>query len=163
MGTLNADGLWVKFGTEKTLPNRGGEYNVRGDVREIEVVINLPTLNQNEVVQSDVVFVPAGVRIQEVEVVTDVVAATGVAVDVGLVKTDRTTEIDFNGLLATFPLASMSITGEKNTFSQEAGLGTGGALIGTTTAFVGYITASATTATAFTTGSIRVRIRYYKI
>ena len=77
MGTLNADGLWVKFGTEKTLPNRGGEYATRGDVREIEVVINLPTLNQNEVVQSDQVFVPAGVRIQEVEVVTDVVAATG--------------------------------------------------------------------------------------
>jgi hypothetical protein len=79
---------------------------------------------------------------------------------VGLVRTDRTTEIDFDGILAAMPTATMT-AGNKVTLVKG---GTNvGALVGsgTSIANVGYITASATTATAFTAGVILLEIKYF--
>lgn len=164
---LNADGLYLEFGTDKATPTTAGEYRNNAQLREIEFKINLADLTETETVISDTTFFPK-MRVQEVEIITHTVAATGVAVDIGLVRTtDRTTEIDFNGFVAAYPTAQMSTAGERVVLQQEvtipASMTGTGALIGTTTTNVGYITASRTTATAFTAGVIFVKIRYYAI
>lgn len=163
---MNSDGLFIKFGTDKATANRAGEYRNDGLLREVELKINLADLTQSEVIQSDQVFIPSGVRIQEVEIITTTAAATGTAIDVGLTRTDRSTEIDFDGLLAAAPIAVMNSAGERTIYTAVTTVpasqtGTG-ALIGTTTSNVGYISASRTDATAFTAGVIVVKIRYYK-
>ena len=166
MGTgFDGDTLFRKFGVTKAIPNKAGEYKTPGLLREVEVTIDLTTLTQAEVIQSDQVFIPAGGRIHEVEVIAKTGAATGTAIDVGLTRTDRTTQLDFDGLLAAFVTASMNTAGETSIIRQAVTVPTGlagtGALIGTTTANVGYISASATDATAFTAGVILVKIRYF--
>jgi len=157
----NSDNLYLKFGPDKATPNIAGEYVTVGELREVELTITLANLTQSETPLSDVLMLPAGVRIEDVVVVTQSVAATGVAIDLGLIKnSDRSTEVDYDGLLAAFPLASMDTAGEKSIIT--VGSSFAGALIGTTLGFTSLVTCSATTATAFTTGVIRVRIRYYK-
>ncbi len=153
-------GLYQKYGIDQTTPKVGGEYRTNGQLREIELKITLSGLNQTEAILDDTVFFPAGMIIQEVVVMATTAAATGVAIDLGLIRTDRTTEIDYDGILAAFPLASMDTAGEQTTLTKGSSFA--GALIGATTANVGHLTCSATTATAFTAGVIVVKIRYYK-
>src|SRR3990167_4174105 len=98
MTWLNNDSLLRKFGTEQATANLAGEYRTTGHLHEVEVKIDLTDLTQTETIQSDVTVIPSGSRIVEVQVVTHTVAATGTAIDIGLIRTDRTTEIDYNGL-----------------------------------------------------------------
>jgi len=163
---LNTDGLYLKFGPEKTTPNKGGEYTTTGALREIKFKIDLTTLTELETPLSDTVFFPK-MRVHSIDVLTHTVAATGVAIDLGLVQTNRTTEIDFNGFLAAYPIAQMSTAGELVSIQQEVTVPVSmvglGALVGTTTTNPGYVTCSRTTATAFTAGVIIVTIRYYAV
>lgn len=160
MSWLNPDNLYLKYGTEKTTSNVAGEYSTVGALREVEVKIDLTDLTATETILSDVQVIPTGARIKEVEVVTHTAAATGTAIDLGLIRaSDRSTEIDYNGFLAAFPTASMNAAGEKNIVDQAHTYV--GALIGTTTSNIGYISASRTDATAFTAGIIYVTIRFY--
>ena len=165
MSWFNSDGLLVKFGTEKTVANKGGEYRNYGKLRKVELTINLASLTQAEVIQSDQVFIPAGARIVKTTVLTTVAAATGTAIDVGLIKTDRATEIDYDGILAAFITASMNTVGELSVLQKDVTIPTGlagtGALHSIPTTFVGYITASMTDATAFTAGQIVITIEYF--
>jgi len=159
------DGLVQKYGVLKTVPNLAGEYRTVGQMREVQLKINLADLTQSEAIQTYQTFMPAGARIAEVEVLTHTAAATGTAIDLGLVRTDGTTEIDFDGFLAAAPIAVMNSAGERTVYTAITTVpatqtGTG-ALIGTTLANVGYITCSMTDATAFTAGIIYVTIRYY--
>lgn len=164
---MNSDNLYLKYGVDKATANTGGEYRTTTNkLHMVELKLTLSALTQTETIQNDQVFLPAGARIQTVQVVTQTAAATGVAIDVGLIKsTDRSTQIDYDGLLAAFPLGNMDLAGEQVTFSAATTIpasvtGTG-ALIGTTLAFTGYVSASATTATAFTAGVVSVIISYY--
>lgn len=159
--TINADGLALKYGTDRATVGRGGEYVTVGATRELELKLTLTDLTEAETILSDAAVLPAGARIQEVEIVTNTAAATGVAIDVGLIRQDRTTEIDYDGLLAAFPTASMNAAGEKVVISDNTTYD--GALVGTTLVYPSYISASRTTATAFTAGSVYLRIRYYVI
>jgi hypothetical protein len=158
MGTLNADGLFVKFGTEKTIANRSGEYKTYGDLREVEVTIDLTTLTATPKIVSDQLFFPTGVRIEEVETFATVASTGASTLSVGLIRTDRTTAIAATGFLAVSPAANYSTLGTKTVYRVgTAGVGT---LVGTTSGtIVGYITATGT-ATPFTTGTVVVRIRY---
>lgn len=162
----NNDGLTLKFGTDKAQTVTVGEYRTNGALREVEIKIDLTTLTEGEVVQSDFLFFPKE-RIKEVEVVTNTAATAGAAIDLGLIRLDRTTEIDYNGFLAAFPTSQMDLAGERTIFTAATTVPAGatgtGALIGTTIANPGYITCSRTTATAFTAGSITVTIRWYAI
>ena len=162
---LNSDSLYLKFGTDKATANKAGENVTVGALREIEVKIDLTALTQSETVQSDQVFFPIGARIQEVETIAITGAVTGTAIDLGLIRTDRTTEIDYDGLLAAAPTANMNSAGERSLYQVAVTIPTGltgtGALVGTTTSNVGYITCSRTDATAFTAGLIVVKIRYF--
>ena len=157
MATWTNNGMTRKYGPDRTIPQTAGEYRTVAELREIEVKIDLTKLTQTETVQSDTVFFPKGMKIEQIDIFVDTAAATGIAIDLGLVKSDRTTEIDYDGFLAAMPTATLA-AGAKVTLVKG---GTNvGALVGGTTTSVGYITCSATTATAFTAGSIRVRIRY---
>lgn len=154
--------LYKLYGTDRATPATGGEYAITPTgLHTVEFKIDLTTQTETETILDNGVFIPAGVRIQEVEVITHTVAATGVAIDLGLIKaSDRATEVDYNGLLAAFPLASMDAAGEKTTL--VSGSSFVGALVGTDTAFISMVSASRTTATAFTTGLIYVKIRFYR-
>lgn len=157
MSWLNNDKLFLKYGTEKTRPNNDGEYRTVGAEREIELIVDLTKLTEVETILSDQVFFPK-MRIEEIEVVARKGAASGVAIDLGLIETDRTTEIDYDGLLTAYPLASMDADGEKNTV--RIGSTGAGTLIGKNVTKTGYITASRTTDTAFSAGELAIRIRY---
>lgn len=159
MPYMDNTGLWVKYGTEQTAPSTGGEYKTFGEHRELEFKIDLTTLTEAETVLNDNVFWPVGMKIESVTVYTDTAAATGAGIDLGLVRTDRTTEIDFDGILAG--LATASMTAGSNQVLVKGSTGVGALLTnGTSVSNVGHITCSRTTATAFTAGVIRVRIRY---
>lgn len=158
---INADGLTLKYGTDRAAVGKGGEYVTVGATRELELKIDLTTLTQAETILSDAAVLPAGARIQEVEVVTHTAAATGTAIDLGTIRMDRTTELDYNGLLAAFPTASMNAAGEKTVIVDNTTYD--GVQVGTTLVYPAYISASMTDATAFTAGVIFVRIRYYTV
>lgn len=155
----NSDGLYLKFGPDKGTAGKAGEYSPTTDLHEVLLKLDLTTLTQTETILSDTVILPAGARIQEVETVTHTAAATGTAVDLGLIRMDRSTELDYNGLLAAVPIANMNAAGEKNIYSDNTTYD--GALVGTTLAYNGYISASMTDSTAFTAGIIHIKIRYY--
>jgi len=156
MAWNNTDGLYLKYGTERTKPNVAGEYRTYGRLHEVGVKIDLTGLNQNEVIQSDVTVIPSGVIVQEVEVDVQTAAATGVAIDVGLTRLDRSTEIDFDGLIAALVTASMA--GGKKIVLTNGSTSAGALIGGSALANPGFISASATTATAFTAGFIVITI-----
>lgn len=159
MSWVDNTGLLNKYGTEQTVTSTGGEYKTFGEAREIEVKIDLTTLTEAETIINDNIFFPVGMVIQEVEIYVDTAAATGTGIDIGLIQTDRSTEIDYDGIVA----ASLTATLTKGAkLLLVKGSTSVGALItnGTTTTSVGHITCSRTSSTAFTAGVIRVRIRY---
>lgn len=164
---MNSDSLYLKYGPDKATAATSGEYVMTGAMHEVEVNITLANLTQTETILDDNIFLPAGVRIQEVELLTTTAGTVGTAIDVGLIKaTDRTTEVDYDGLLAAAPIAIFNLAGERTIFTAAttvpaSATGTG-ALIGTTLAFTSMISASMTDATSFTGGIVRMKIRYYK-
>ena len=159
MAYVDIGGLYQKWGLEQTVTSNAGEYRNNSKEREIEFSLNLVTLTETETPVADNVFFPAGVKITEVEIFVETAAATGVAIDVGLQRTDRTTEIDYDGILAAFVTATMTV---GNKVVLRKGGTQAGAMVGSgvATANVGHITASRTTATAFTTGLVKITVRY---
>lgn len=160
---LNKDGLYLKYGPTSIGPNTAGEYCYDGPRHVIEAIIDLTkvTATDGSYFVSDQVFFPKNARIESVEVLTDTAATgTGAVLNVGLCKTDRTTEIDFNGLIAALPQTSLTPAGKWTQLHE--GDTDAGALIGTTTTNTGYIVADYDTA-AFTAGKIVVRIFYRNI
>lgn len=169
MSWMNSDGLYVKFGTgEGVSTHSAGEYLTHaGDgAQVVEVTINAASLTQTETILNDAVFIPANAHILWVETVAVVALATGTAIDVGLIARDRSTEIDYDGLLAAFPTAEGAQVGETRryyeTHTVPASMTGTGALIGqeVTTAGGGYLSASMTDGTAFTAGKLKVRVAY---
>lgn len=160
MSWFNNDGLLVKFGTEKTVPNLAGEYKTTGALREIELKINLTALTSSQVIQSDQTFVPANAKIEEVELVATTAATSGGAptLDVGMIQTDRTTIVSNTGFTAAVALATLTPIGAKQVL--RPGSAGAGAFVGTTVGTLpGYIVARANAAT-YTAGVLLVRIRY---
>jgi hypothetical protein len=169
MATLNADGLYVKFGTEKghSLLDAGDYKAFTGTAESvIEIEVDLVKLTEVEQVVSDVVNIPDNCQITKVEVMTKVAATTGVALDMGLVQRDRstTTNLGTQAILAAFPTAEMAQVGETRRFYEthtEPTTMTGtGTLVGQIVPEPAYLTASRTTSTAFDTGVVSVRIYY---
>jgi len=162
--TLNKDGLLQKYGTDRATTNYAGEYRFDGPRHLIEVVIpdmTKLTATDGAVLLSDQVFVPKSCRIEQVDVVTETAATgSGAVMNVGLIKTDLATEIDYNGLVAALPQTSMTPAGK--TTQLRYGDTYAGALIGTTTAYVGMLVGDYDTA-AFTAGKVIVRIYYHAV
>ena len=166
MGTWNnADGLHVKFGTSEGVSgHNAGELNMLGPVHILELEVELSELTQTETILNDVVMLPDNCQVVWVRTTTEVAAVTGTAIDVGTIAKDRTTEVDYNGLLAAFPTGNMNTVGETVRFTAvhtELASVTGtGAQIGTIITQPCYISASMTDATAFTAGRILIEVAY---
>src|SRR6478736_3768928 len=111
MSYLDNSGLLIKIGTEVATPSTGGEYKTFGELREIEVVLDLTkaTAIGTPYVVNDNIFFPKGVVVQEVEWYASVAGAgSSSTLDVGLMNTDRATEIDYNGLLAAVAVGTLT-------------------------------------------------------
>lgn len=163
MAYMDNTGLYQKFGVEQTVNSTGGEYREGAGIRTIELTVTLSAaaypFGATNYIINDNVFIPAGVRIQEVETYVETAGAGATAtLDLGLIRTDRTTVTSANGLIAAKTVASMT-TGEKAIVVPGGTFA--GALLGTTTANVNYVSIRVNTA-SFTSGVIRFRIRYFK-
>lgn len=157
MGTwMDNDGLYHKYGTTKTTANTGGDYMSYGELREVELIIDLTTLTTSPVIQNDILFFPALAVIEEVTTVADVAATGGTSVSVGLVNLDRSTVLSNTAFLAAAVIADHDVLGERHVYT--ASVATAGAYVGTTSASPGYITALA--AGTYTAGKLRVRVKY---
>lgn len=161
MAYLNADGLYLKYGTERTVANKAGEYRFDGPLHCEEVKITLTAVGTNSTILSDVTAIPAGARIEEVEIVTETGATSGgsAVLNLGLIRTDRTTAYDADGLVAALAITAYDAAGEKTVI--RVGSTGAGAFLGTTLANTGLLVADWDTA-AFTAGVIVVRIYWYK-
>jgi len=157
MGTwMSPDGLYKKFGTTKTIPNTGGEYKSYGEVREIELLVNLAGQTVTPVILNDEVFYPVGMQLQEVEVYVETVGVPGAAtsINMGLIQTDRTTVISATYFLAASVIADHTPKGKKTVYVNGAG-------VTVPNTVPGYITLAAVGGT-YTSGVLKVRIRYYR-
>jgi hypothetical protein len=173
---FDGDGLLRKYGTTKAIPNKGGEYKTYGELREIEVKVivgtastlgtsTVGTVAATDVIQSDQVFFPAGVFLEEVIVEVAEACNTLTSVSVGMVQTnDRATLIGASGagFVSAAAQATIDTAGKKLTLitgATAAGSLIGTVPIATSSAFRGYITARFA-GTQGTTGALIVRIRY---
>ena len=154
---LNGDGLYVKFGTDEADTGTAGEYRTNGPQRMVEVEITLANLGTASAILDDNALLPAGFRIEKVEIVNKTAATGDTAVlNVGLIRKDRSTAYDADGFCAAVAIADFNAAGETLSFTQP-GSAAGGAFIGTTLAYSGYLVADYDTA-AFTAGVVKVRI-----
>lgn len=157
----NTDGLYLKYGTTKAVPNIGGDFRMPGELRVMEIKIpDLTTLTSTAAIIDDTLFVPTNCIIEQVETVSDTAATSGgsATLNIGLMKLDRTTTISDTALVNAMALTSIDGTGEKTTL--VLGSTGAGSKIGTNIGTdVGYITAKYGTA-AFTAGAVTVRIKY---
>lgn len=157
MAQLDNTGLYQKFGIEQTANSTGGEYREGAGLRTIELVVTLSAtafpFGATNYIINDNVFIPAGVRLQEIETITDTATVGATATfDLGLMRTDRTTVTSATAFLTA--VASGVAAGTKV-------VTTTGGLLGTTTAAVNHVTIRVNTAN-FTAGVVRFRIRYYR-
>jgi hypothetical protein len=167
MGTwMNNDGLFIKYGDDEGRAGKAGQFAEGGaGVHVIQFDLTMSTLvasGGSSAIVDDNVFVPAGYRVVRVETqaLTVVASSGGGTLDVGLIRRDRSTELDYNGFVAAAAVASLDAANETNTYNIVSGAG--GALIGTTLANSGYITANYGTA-VFQSGLVRVRIYLAKL
>lgn len=164
---LNGDLLYIKFGLKEGTVAVGGQLLDHGSYRNVELTVTgtaLASAGGASAIIHDTVVIPANARIDKVEVVTVTAfdsSADAFTFDLGLIKqSDRATEVDYNGLVAALPQASMDPAGDYQTVDVNHTYK--GALIGTTTAYKSLVTANYNTAVP-TVGVAKVRIFYYMI
>ena len=159
---INADGLYMKYGTSEATVTRGGEYNSDGR-HWTEVDIDLSVLaTSGQTIVADTTVIPNGAFIESVEVIVteEPTDGSGTAnLDLGLVDQDRATELDFNGFLAAADLWNAGTDLGKIT-TYTVGTTEVGALVGTVLTNSGLIVANATTE-VFTDGVVKVRIYWH--
>lgn len=160
----NSDGLYLEFGTTKPANETAGTYRTTGELREIECTLDVSTLTSTAggtIISNGLKF-PDNVRVQEIEVVTQTACCgSGAVLNFGLIKEDRSTEIDNDGFLAVYPLANCSTAGATTVIRQGSSFV--GALVGSEVSSAngpGYLVGDWDTA-AFTGGILRIKIRYY--
>lgn len=168
MGTWkNADGLYIKFGTDEGVVGTGGQYAHpdEGADHIVDIEIDLTKLTTSgQAILDDNVRFPKGYRVKRVQLVTTVAATSSGAatLDFGLIRADRSTEHDYDGFAAAIALSAINAVGK----TVELGVGStgAGALVGTelaATAAGAYPVAKAGTAT-FTAGKVRARVYLFK-
>lgn len=157
----NSDGLLIKYGPSEST-GRAGEYRTQASERVIEFALNLVDVGVTNggTFIDDNVQVPKGALIKRVEVET-VTAVTGASatLNFGLSRTDRTTELDYDGLGKAAALTTTAMATKGTILTFITGTSNAGALIGTALANNGILVADYDTA-AFTAGRINVRITY---
>jgi hypothetical protein len=154
---VNSDGLRVRFPSDDRGVVNGGEYPGAGEHRVIEVEINLPDVGTSATILSHDIVVPRNSFIEQVELLAETALGGFTALDVGLIRLDATTELDYDGLIDGAPVADFAAAGNRVTYIQ--GSDEHGALIGTETAYPGLVTALRTGSAG--TGRAVLRIKLY--
>lgn len=164
MGWYNADGLYIKFGVEEATPGKVANYRTAGPQQMLEIYLDETTLKGLSATAGATVLdynavLPKNARIEKVEVIAQKAATSSgaAALNIGLIRTDLSTELDYNGLVAALALTAIDAAGE--TTSLVVGSSGAGALIGTTLANNGYLVADYDTA-AYTAGELRIRVYF---
>lgn len=156
MAYLDNDGLYRKYGPEKTIPAKAGDYVSYGDTRLVEVEIDLTTLTTTPLIIDDNTFFGTNMFIESVTVDSEVSATGGTSLSVGLMGLNRSSTISDTAFLSAAPIADHTTAGQKKEYT--IGVTGVGAYVGSTSASVGYISAKA--AGTYTAGKVKVRIRY---
>lgn len=158
----NSDGLYIRYGTTEATVTTAGEYPTMPagmHVTELRIPA-LTALGTAAAIQANSTILPQGATIAEVVVIAETAATSGgsAVLNVGLVRLDRSTELDYDGLVAALALTAIDATGETTRLTKGS---TGaGALVGTELANAGILTADYDTA-AFTAGEVVVRVSWY--
>lgn len=157
---INSDGLDVAFGTTEGAVGRAGDYRTNTGVRVYEFAISLVDVGSAVAIMDHRAVFDKGAFIEKVEVETTV-AVTGVnaTLNLGLIRSDQTTQLDYDGLGTAAALTTAAMATKGTILTYITGTANAGALIGTTLANNGWLTADWDTA-AFTAGRITVRIHY---
>lgn len=159
----NADGLTIKLGLSEADVGRAGEYETSGGVRVLEFALDLVDVTSATAGATVIDYnatLPKGARIEQVQVITTTaVTGTNATLNLGLVRSDMSTELDFNGLGTAAGLTQTAMADVGNTLTYVDGTSNAGALVGTVLAYNGVLVADYDTA-AFEAGRISVRINY---
>lgn len=156
----NSDGLRVVTGVDEATQAKAGEYKLCGNMHMVEAEFLATSLGTSAAVLDYNTVFPNGARIEKVEVVAETActSAGSAVLNVGFQRTDGSTELDYDGLVAALALTSIDADGDVVELIQGS---TGhGALVGTTLAYDGVLTADYDTA-AFTAGKLLVRVYFY--
>lgn len=178
MTWLNSDGLFVKFAKEEGVVAKGGEpmVDASGLHRYIFTIGYADVLSASTQIlgaSSGVdagslgIMIPKGLRIVEINTKAETAFTSSGTIGsstlvLGLIREDRSTELDYDGLLtASFVGSVIDAQGEQATIT--IGSTGAGALIGTTLAYNGYITVSnsAHASHPYTAGKLIVEVRGY--
>lgn len=154
----NADGLRIRWGQDEGKSGSGGEFSRGGPRHHVEHTINMAELGTAPVALDRFVVLPIGARLESVEIIVDTAVTGGGTFNLGLYRTDGTTAIDADGLLAAVAATVFDTAGEKTTIRKgDTGAG---AMLGTSLTNPAVITADYDT-TAFTAGRITVSVYWY--
>lgn len=161
---MNDDGLYIKYGTKEVVVTTVGEPAApdNGTNHVVVIDLDLTTLTSSAAIIADSTVLPDGAFIDEVELwVLTAADSSGnnAALNVGLVRQDRSTTYDEDGLIDAEAEGDIDAVGDVVVY-RIADAGDAGALVGTTLANTGYITADYDTE-AFTAGEVRIRIKYH--
>lgn len=161
MAWHNDDELYIKYGTEEATAATAGSYRMAGPFEVIELTVDYTDFAASAaIVGSDTAKLPDGARIffVEVECVTAFDSSgDNFVFNFGLQREDRSTELDYNGLIAAMPQANVDAAGERNVVDIAHTYA--GVLVGTTLANSGYFTVDYDTA-APTAGAAIFRVYY---
>lgn len=176
MSWLNTDGLYIKYGTEETAVSRGGEVDFDGMHEYHFYVDYTDALSTSNVIVGTASgtetgsmgpFLPKGLRIQQVKVIAETAFTSSGTIGtstlvLGLVREDRTTELDYDGLTTTSFVGSV-IDAAGETTDVRPGVTGCGALVGTTLANDGLLCVanSQHASHPFTAGKARIVISGY--
>lgn len=161
---INSDGLVIQLGETEAVLGKGGSYeDVVGGSIVTEFVLNfgdIPLTTATVVDQS--VVLPSGYILESVELIAETAVTSGGAatIDFGLQRLDRTTELDYNGIVAALAITALNAAG-KRVVIQNGSTGAGALFNGTATSFPGVFTANSLVA-ALTAGKVRVKLYAYK-
>jgi len=161
MAWTNSDGLRVAFGSEEATVSTAGAYNKKDMEHEVEAVLTLTAITASAaLVGSNTLVIPKGARITRLKIIAETAATSGgsATLNFGLQRLDRSTELDYDGFIAALAKTAYDAAGE--TTDITVGSTGAGALIGTTLANPGYLTADYDTA-AFTAGVLRIKLFFY--
>ena len=159
---VNSDGLFIPYGASEVTVVRVGEYDydTKHVVSAVVALASLPLFNattdSDVQILSDTVTIPNGALIEGVTItILKAITGSNANLDFGLVDQDRTTEIDFDGLLVAWDNSTALGTIEVLVKGgQDIG-----ALVGTKLTNTGLLTARADTAD-FTAGVVRLDVFY---
>lgn len=165
---LNKDNLFIQYGTDKAIPEVGGDYLSYGSNRLIEVLIDLTKLTSTAAIQSYTTFFPSPpsgqLFIEQVDVVVETASASGTSFSVGLIQQDQATIPSNYSTAFVNALINASTNAVGDKVSMTAGSTSAGGLIGTyPAAATGPYYITALSSGTYTTGKVRVRIFYHGV